>query len=133
MIALDTNVFIYSCDNADPERQNKALLLISNSTDGVVLWQVACEFLAASRKLAKQGFTPAAAWSRLAEFLTLFPLVLPTPQLLARAKQLHIESGWSFWDAMVVAACLEAGVTRLYTEDLPGRPVPGLEIVNPFM
>jgi predicted nucleic acid-binding protein len=34
---------------------------------------------------------------------------------------------------MIVAACLEAGVTRLYSEYLPGHAVPGeLEIVNPF-
>ena len=34
----------------------------------------------------------------------------------------------------VAAACLECGVTRLYSEDLPGRAVRGpLEIVNPFL
>jgi hypothetical protein len=34
-----------------------------------VPWQVACEFIAASRKLAELGFTAAHAWQRLAEFL----------------------------------------------------------------
>jgi predicted nucleic acid-binding protein len=33
----------------------------------------------------------------------------------------------------IVGACLEAGVTRLYSEDLPGgRPPAPLEIINPF-
>jgi predicted nucleic acid-binding protein len=50
MIALDTNVLIYACDRADPARQEIALDLISNTTDAVILWQVACEFIAASRK-----------------------------------------------------------------------------------
>src|SRR5277367_2969723 len=46
---------------------------------------------------------------------------------------LHAENGWSFWDAMIVATCLECGVSRFYSEDLPGRAPPGpLEIVNPF-
>jgi predicted nucleic acid-binding protein len=133
MIALDTNILVYSCDKRDPERRSRALRLIHNSAEGVPLWQVACEFIAASRKLAGQGFTPLDAWEQLADFLVLFPLVLPSKLVLSQARELHVESGWSFWDAMVVAACLEAGVTRLYTEDLPGRPVPGLEIVNPFM
>ena len=31
MIALDTNVFIYACDEADPRRQQIALELISNT------------------------------------------------------------------------------------------------------
>ena len=39
------------------------------------MWQVACEFLAASRKLDKQGFTPAHAWNRLGEFRDLLPAV----------------------------------------------------------
>ena len=57
MIALDTNVLIYACDKADPARQATALELISNAMDGVIPWQVACEFIAASRKLERQGFT----------------------------------------------------------------------------
>src|SRR6266478_6037106 len=62
MIALDTNVLIYACDKADLKRQQVALNLVSCSSDGVLLWQVACEFVAASRKLKSQGFTTVAAW-----------------------------------------------------------------------
>lgn len=57
MIAVDTNVLIYACDQADPRRQKIAIDLATSSPDGVLLWQVACEFLSASRKLNKQGFT----------------------------------------------------------------------------
>lgn len=97
------------------------------------MWQVACEFVAASRKLAEQGFTQLDAWMRLAELLRLFPLVLPTPRVLEQARTLHVDRQWSFWDAMVVSACLDAGVTQLYSEDLPGQRAPqGLVIVNPF-
>jgi len=39
----------------------------------------------------------------------------------------------SFWDALIIAACLEADVTRLYSEDFDAYPrIDGLEIVNPF-
>ena len=68
MIAVDTNILIYACDQADPRRQTIALDLITNSSDGVLLWQVACEFLSASRKLTKQGFTATHAWNRLHGF-----------------------------------------------------------------
>ncbi len=134
MTALDTNVLIYACDKADLARQQMAIDLVSNADDGVLLWQVACEFVAASRKLRSQGFTTADAWDRLADYLTLFPLVLPSSRALERARILHAEDGWSFWDAMIVASCLECGVTRLYSEDLPGRAVRWpLEIVNLFL
>ncbi len=133
MIAFDTNVLIYCCDKGDPRRRAVALDLVSSADDGVLLWQVAAEFIAASRKLASQGFTAAAAWARLSELLDLFPLVLPTPDVLDGARRLHAEQQVAFWDAMLLAACTAAGVTRLYSEDLPGRADLGsLEIANPF-
>jgi len=134
MIALDTNILIYACDKADLKRQQVALDLVSSADDGVLLWQVACEFVAASRKLRSQGFAMADAWDRLTDYLAIFPLILPAAGAFERARVLHTEDGWSFWDAMIVAACLEGGVTRLYSEDLPGRAVRWpLEIVNPFL
>lgn len=133
MIAVDTNVLIYACDQADPHRQKIALDLIAAATDGVLLWQVACEFLSASRKLSRQGFTPAQAWNRLAEFQDLLPLVLPTDANLARAKELHISRGASLWDALILAACVEAGVEILYSEDVPGfEGFENVRVVNPF-
>ena len=133
MIAIDTNVLIYACDQADPRRQQIAFDLIANAQDGVLLWQVACEFLSASRKLDKQGFTSAHAWNRLAEFRDLLPLVLPTDSNLARAKELHLTRGASLWDALVLAACVEAGVEILYSEDLPGfEDFENVRVVNPF-
>jgi predicted nucleic acid-binding protein len=133
MIALDTNVLIYCCDKRDPRRQQLALDLVAGTTDGVLLWQVACEFIAASRKLGAQGFTEAQAWQRLAEFLALFPLILPTAAVFERARALHLHQRWAFWDALLVGACLDSGVTRLYSEDLPGRTnVDSLEIASPF-
>jgi len=132
-LGYDTNLLIYACDKADPARQQKAIQLLASSQDGVLLWQVACEFLAASRKLAPQGFVAADAWNRLAEFVALFPVVLPNELVLDKAREFHLLHGWSYWDAMIVGACLTSGVKSLYTEDLPGKVVPGsLEIVNPF-
>ena len=133
MIALDTNVLIYACNKADARRQQIALDLISNTAEAVILWQVACEFIAASRKLDRQGFTPADAWSRLSEFLDVCPLVTPAGSaVLQRAKSLHLARQVSFWDAMILAACLDVGVTLPYFEDIPGTDISGIAVVNPF-
>jgi len=94
MIALDTNVLIYACDRSNRARQTQALDLIDQAVDGVLLWQVACEFIAASRKLSAQGFTAADAWERLAEFQALFPLVHPSAAVLTvRARVAVIPRG----------------------------------------
>jgi predicted nucleic acid-binding protein len=52
MNAVDTNVFMYAHDPRDPVKQQQALSLIQTLTDGALLWQVACEYVSASRKLA---------------------------------------------------------------------------------
>jgi predicted nucleic acid-binding protein len=133
MTALDTNVFIYACDKSEPERQKKALDLIDRVTDGVLPWQVACEFIAASRKLREQGFTPEDAWARLTDFRQLFRLVVPSSAVLPAAQNLHLKHNVSFWDALIVAACLDEGVGTLYSEDIPSREEFGLlRVVNPF-
>jgi predicted nucleic acid-binding protein len=85
----------------------------------VLLWHVACEFLSASRKLNKQGFTAAHAWKRLSEFRDLLRLVLPTDANLTRARELHVVRGTPLWDALILAACVEAGVEILYSEICP--------------
>jgi len=131
MTSIDTNVFIYAW--AYPEKQVRAQELIAATADAVLLWQVACEFVAASRKLSSRGFMTRDAWSRLSELLELFPLILPTRHVLNRARALHVWKGLSFWDAMIFAACIECGASRLYSEGLPGGRVEGLEVLNPFL
>ncbi len=133
MTAFDTNILIYSCDRSDPRRQGRAFDVLAATHDGVLLWQVAVEFIAASRKLASQGFTPSHAWDRLRELMDLLPLVVPSPRALEHARRFHLSHGFSFWDASIVGACLDCGARTLYSEDLPGASVgPELQILNPF-
>jgi predicted nucleic acid-binding protein len=133
MTAIDTNILIYACDNADPGKQRRALQVIEDIEDGVLMLQVACEFVSASRKLVKQGFTPSDAWARLSEFQEVLPLVLPRAGALAAAAELHIRRKVSCWDAMIIAACLDCKAGRLLTEDVPSSLSFGsLAIANPF-
>jgi predicted nucleic acid-binding protein len=129
MNAIDTNVLVYAYDESSAIKRDTARRLLSGLSDTVLLWQVACEFIAASRKT---GGDPSAAWDRLAELQTVFPLSFPSAPVLSRARPIAIESRVHIWDALIYAACLEAGVQRLYSEDLPGQAIAGLQIVNPF-
>ena len=51
MHAVDTNVLIYAHDPRDAAKQATAVSLMQSLTPGVLLWQVACEYLSASHKL----------------------------------------------------------------------------------
>jgi len=134
MNAVDTNVLIYARDPRDSVKQQKARELAANLTDGALLWQIACEFIAASRKLTVVGYTQAQAWGELEQLRVLWKLIVPSENVFVRAEQLTGTQNLSFWDAMIVAACMEGNITRLYTEDFDSslKQATGVEIVNPF-
>jgi predicted nucleic acid-binding protein len=49
MNAVDTNILFYAHDSRDPQKQRIASELIAAAPDGALIWQVACEYLWASR------------------------------------------------------------------------------------
>ncbi|HJU54635.1 MAG TPA: PIN domain-containing protein [Pyrinomonadaceae bacterium] len=133
MNAVDTNVLIYARDPRDSVKQATATVLLSSLTDGVLLWQVACEYLAASRKLAPYGYDLNQALDDLADMREAWKTILPTWSVMDKAEQLLTKYHLSFWDGLLIAACLEGGVTRLYSEDFDvSAQAEGVEIVNPF-
>lgn len=133
MNAVDTNILIYACDANEKQRCGIARELLNNLDQGVILWQVACEFLGTVRKLSHRGGpTLEQAFALLDGWIANFPLVLPQPATLSRARQLMLASQISSWDALILAACVDVGIQRLFSEDLPGQRVEGLEIINPF-
>ena len=133
MNAVDTNVLIYAHDSRDPQKQATAVSLIQSQADGVLLWQVACEHLSASRKLESQGYSLQRAWLDIRDLRSVWTTILPTWNVLDRAENLMGSYCLLFWDALILAACLEGGVNRLYTEDFDAYPnVNGLEVINPF-
>lgn len=133
MNATDTNILIYANDSREPVKRQIALDLLANLGRAVLLWQVACEYIAASRKLEKFGFTQKEAFADLKLLEESWTIVLPTWKTLQQAETLIARYSVSFWDALIVAACLENGVTRLYSEDIcDSFRSEGLEIINPF-
>jgi predicted nucleic acid-binding protein len=86
MIAVDTNVLIYARDPRDPRRQRVAADILRTLDDGVLLWQVACEYVAASRKLAAYGFGVSDALADLRDLRADWTTVLPDWGTLDRAE-----------------------------------------------
>ena len=111
MNAVDTNVLIYAHDSRDPIKQEKAIALIVSLTNGVLLWQVACEYIAASRKLAAYGFSQQQAFNHLHQLQGVWRPFFPNWKVLEKAEILMATGNLSLWDTMIVAACIEGGVT----------------------
>ena len=77
MIAVDTNILFYVHDPRAPAKQATAASLVQSLMDGVLLWQVACEYLAASRKLEPLGYNRLQAWQDICDLRLVWITILP--------------------------------------------------------
>ena len=126
---FDTNVLIHAFGEGDVRNQTAKDLLGAGGVTGV---QVLNEFAAIARR--KLGFS----WEEVAEALaairTLCPLVTSlTVDTHERALGIAQRHGYQIFDALVIAAALDAGSGALYTEDMQdGQRIENLTIRNPF-
>lgn len=135
MKAIDTNVVAYSVDADAGEKRLCALSLLDglDPADTVVPWQVVCEAGSVLLKLAAKGRSQADPTTLIRALTSRFRVVMPTKGLVLEGLRLRTTHQMSYWDSLLIAACLEAGVTRLYTEDIQSRPViEGIELIDPF-
>lgn len=138
MNAIDTNVLVYAADASEPQEQQVAIQLLdrlARETEPVVLlWQVAVEYIACLRRWEHAGrIRRDDVLAAVADIDSMFDCVLPTCNLLPRALDLSGAFSLSYWDSLLVAACIDAGVTTLYSEDLSaGATYESVRIVNPF-
>jgi predicted nucleic acid-binding protein len=139
MNAVDTNILIYSLDRNEPAKQSKAqqlLLQLRSATEPTfLLRQVLGESVQQLRRWRDQGQLTDAEFSQHVQtFRYLFPIILPTVPVLDRALDFVQRFSLAHWDSMILGACAEAGVTRLYTENMGApRTINGIELVNPLL
>lgn len=133
---LDTNILVYSFDSTNSHKQSIARGLIStalSSAQGAISSQVVQEFLNVSQR--KFAVPLSLAESRQYLNTVLLPLCQHYPSIgfYERALLLREETGYSFYDSLIVSAAIETECKVLVTEDMQhGRIVQGVTILNPF-
>ena len=134
---IDSNIFVYLFDETDPEKHSvsKALILKGISEQsGCISFQVVQETLNVMTRKFPALATPSDARQFLESVLIPLWNVMPTPTLYQRAIDVHARYKFGFYDALIVAAALEAGCSVLYSEDLQhAQSIEGMRIVNPFL
>ena len=127
-VFFDTNILIYAQQSGDKAVRARALL----AHGGIVSVQALNKFAAvAHRKLGK-------TWDEVDEAIEdVLALVEPPPPLTFAtnkdARALARAHNFAFCDALIVAAAIEAGYDRLYSEVMQhGRNIAGLTIIDPF-
>lgn len=138
MKTLDTNVLVYFIDTSEPAKRQRAIELVDEMIDQpepiALMWQVAVEFVAQLRRWENQGrHQRALSEAHLTWMLSAFRILFPSAQILPKSLELSARYSLSHWDGLLLAACLEAGVETLYSEDMQdGMTYDGVRVVNPF-
>jgi len=133
-IFIDTNIFVYSIDQHDHQKMDKARLFLKNvkeSSIGVLSTQVMQEFYVASTiKMNADPVVIKGVLTRLANF----EVISITPELIFSAIDCSILNRLSFWDALIIAAAASANCKEVWTEDLNhDQVILGVRIHNPFL
>lgn len=133
---IDTNVFVYSFDDNQPAKKERSLELIQDALQtgsGIISTQVVQEFLnvATQKFVVPMKSEDAKTYLR----LVLNPLcqIYPGIAQYDSCLELHSETGYSFYDSLILAAAIQGGCEILYSEDLQDRQrVRGVRIENPY-
>lgn len=126
---FDTNVLLYLL-SAEADKTSRAEAVLADG--GTVSVQVLNEFAAvATRKLGMTWPEVADILGGLRAVLQVEPLTVATHE---RALALATRHGFPLYDALIVAAALEAGCATLYSEDFQNgqRIDDALTVRNPF-
>ena len=129
-VFFDTNVLIYAIAQSDP-RGSRAEALLAGG--GVVSVQVLNEFVSVTRRKMRMP------WKDVTEALDALRVLCPSPVPITisvheTGLKIAEDHGYEIYDALVIAAALEAHCVTLYSKDLQNGQIIGgkLTIRNPF-
>lgn len=133
---IDSNVFVYLVDEVDGRKHQIAQRLINRALETrhvSISFQVVQETLNVITRKLVTPVKPDDAQRFLDQILTPLWRVMPSGALYRRGLDIQARYRFGFYDALIIAAALSAGCTRLYSEDLQhGQRIEGLTIENPF-
>lgn len=130
---LDTNILVYSLDNAAGTRHRLATEIVDRAAerDCWLTLQAISEFYAVVTR--KGMMPPADAAGQAADWLDIFPCAASSPAAIRAALMDAAAGRAAYWDALLVATAHEAGCSLILTEDLSdGTALGSVKIHNPF-
>lgn len=133
---IDTNLFIYQLEALDEAKFEIADAIIRRGVatgDACISFQVVQETLNVVLRKAEIPLDAGSARRYLDTVLAALYRIPPSLALYQKGLELQSRYQLAFYDALIVAAALEAGCTRLWSEDLQhGQRIERVTIENPF-
>jgi predicted nucleic acid-binding protein len=135
-IFVDTNILIYAHDLDSGMKHEKAAALLGQlweSETGVLSAQVIQEFYVNVTRKIPHPLSPAQARGLIETYFA-WPVIINGTGTIRRASEIEERYRLSFWDALIIAAAVQANADRVVSEDFStGDMIEGLLIVNPFL
>jgi len=133
-VFVDTNLFVYSIDQRDLIKRDKARNILKRLVEvhqPVISTQVIKEFyVVASTKLKADTFI---VKNIIHNFRNL-EVVNNDLELIEQAIDISTISRLSFWDSLIIAAAEKANCEFVFSEDMnPGQTYRGVMLINPFV
>ena len=134
---IDTNIFIYSFDTENPEKNDIARRLIADALEkgtGIISYQVIQEFLNVATQKFKKPLTFKDSQRYLNVVLEPLCEVFSSPELFHKALEIMDQWKYPFYDSLIIAAALQADCAVIYTENMQhGQKIKDLTLKNPFI
>jgi predicted nucleic acid-binding protein len=129
---LDTNIWIYAhTAGVDDAKSEAARKLLQKVEAPVISAQVLGEY---SAVMIRNRLPDKQVRENIDAMIVMCRTLPVSADTAQRAWDLRARYGFSFWDCQMIAAALEAGCSRLFTEDLQHGQIIAerLSITNPF-
>ncbi len=133
-VFIDTNIFVYTLDNDEREKQKKARAILKRVVEGhqaIVSTQVIQEFYVVASTKLKADRTLV---KNIVHNFRNMEIVNNDLELIEQAIDISLVSQLSFWDSLIVAAAEKANCEFLFSEDMAaGGIYRGVTVLNPFI
>lgn len=129
---LDTNIWVYAhTSGVDDVKSEVARTLLQQVEAPVISAQVLGEY---SAVMIRNRLPDQQVRENLDAMIAMCRTLAVSADTAQRAWDLRARYGFSFWDCQMIAAALEAGCSRLFTEDLQHVQIVSdrLSVTNPF-
>jgi predicted nucleic acid-binding protein len=135
-ILVDTNVLVYFYDQASPEKQERADLVLNMLREagvGRLSTQTLAEFINAVMRKLDPPLTAVQAYEQASSFAASWPVLDLTPQIVLEAARGVRDHRLTYYDAQIWAAARLNQIPVIFTEDFQdGQSLEGVRFVDPF-
>lgn len=130
---VDTNIWLYAFVEAGDVNKSTLARKLLQEIEPIISSQVVNEV--SVNLLRKAHFSEEQIRQLIEAFFEKYPVIEAHKTVFLSASNLRQQYSLSYWDSLIVASALQAGVSLLYSEDMhDGMVISGqLKIVDPLV